>query len=183
MKIIIPSSLSLDDSLASMSIPEHVEKMSNAGVNLSNTSPAHEESDEPKRSKRDRVVKDFGSDFVTYNIEDDLITFKDAMASSEAKQWKEVKSEMDSIVSNGTWIYLKTDFLYGELEEEIYMDQPEEFIAHGNEYKVCKLVKSLYGLKQAPEQWHEKFDKIILAFGFTVMRVIHIFIVKLKEIK
>ena len=49
--------------------------------------------------------KYFGSDFVTYNIEDDPITFKDAMASSEAKQWKEaVKSEMDSIVSNGTWV-------------------------------------------------------------------------------
>ncbi|KAL0439034.1 UNVERIFIED_CONTAM: putative mitochondrial protein [Sesamum latifolium] len=63
------------------------------------------ESDEPRRSKRARVVKDFGSDFVTYNIEDDPVTFKDAMASSEAKQWKEaVKSEMDSIVSNGTWV-------------------------------------------------------------------------------
>ncbi|KAK4401966.1 hypothetical protein Sango_0937300 [Sesamum angolense] len=65
----------------------------------------HEESDIPRRSKRARVVKDFGSDFVTYNIEDDPITFKDAMASSEAKQWKEaVKSEMDSIISNGTWV-------------------------------------------------------------------------------
>ncbi|KAL0339151.1 UNVERIFIED_CONTAM: Retrovirus-related Pol polyprotein from transposon TNT 1-94 [Sesamum angustifolium] len=58
--------------------------------------------------------------------------------------------------------------LYGELEEEIYMDQPEGFVAHGNERKVCKLVKSLYGLKQAPKQWHEKFDQTILAFGFTV---------------
>ncbi|KAL2243593.1 UNVERIFIED_CONTAM: Retrovirus-related Pol polyprotein from transposon TNT 1-94 [Sesamum indicum] len=63
---------------------------------------------------------------------------------------------------------VKTAFLYGELEEEIYMDQPEGFVAHGNEHKVCKLVKSLYGLKQAPKQWHEKFDKTILAFGFTV---------------
>ncbi|KAL0346475.1 UNVERIFIED_CONTAM: Retrovirus-related Pol polyprotein from transposon TNT 1-94 [Sesamum calycinum] len=164
----------------------------------------------------------------------------------EAKQWKEaVKSEMDSIVSNGTWVLVdlppgcttigckwifkkklkpdgsidkfkarlvakgfkqkegidyfdtyspvarlttirvlialasvynlsihqmdvKTAFLYGELEEEIYMDQPEGFVAHGNERKVCKLVKSLYGLKQAPKQWHEKFDQTILAFGFTV---------------
>ncbi|KAK4385553.1 Expansin-B4 [Sesamum angolense] len=62
---------------------------------------------------------------------------------------------------------VKTTFLYSELEEEIYRDQPEGFIAHGNERKVCKLVKSLYGLKQAPKQWHEKFDQIILAFGFT----------------
>ncbi|KAL0454823.1 UNVERIFIED_CONTAM: Retrovirus-related Pol polyprotein from transposon TNT 1-94 [Sesamum latifolium] len=46
---------------------------------------------------------------------------------------------------------VKTTFLYGELEEKIYMDQPEGFVAHGNERKVCKLVKSLYGLKQAPK--------------------------------
>ncbi|KAL0423719.1 UNVERIFIED_CONTAM: Retrovirus-related Pol polyprotein from transposon TNT 1-94 [Sesamum radiatum] len=63
---------------------------------------------------------------------------------------------------------MKTAFLYGELEEEIYMDQHEGFVAHDNKHKVCKFVKSLYGLKQAPKQWHEKFDKTILAFGFTV---------------
>ncbi|KAL0409747.1 UNVERIFIED_CONTAM: hypothetical protein Sradi_1909100 [Sesamum radiatum] len=104
MKTGIPSSVSLDDSLASTSILEHVEKMTNVGVNPSSTSLAHEESDEPRRSKRARVVKDFESDFVTYNTKDDPITFKDAMASSEAKQWKEaVKSEMDSIISNETW--------------------------------------------------------------------------------
>ncbi|KAK4382083.1 hypothetical protein Sango_2905800 [Sesamum angolense] len=68
---------------------------------VESSSLTHEESDIPRRSKRARVVKDFGSDFVTYNIEDDPVTFKDAMASLEAKQWKEaVKSEMDSIVSN-----------------------------------------------------------------------------------
>ncbi|KAL0375539.1 UNVERIFIED_CONTAM: Retrovirus-related Pol polyprotein from transposon TNT 1-94 [Sesamum calycinum] len=214
MKTGITSSVSLDDSLASTSILEHAEKMTNVGVNPNSTSLTHEELDIPKQSKRARVVKDFESDFITYNIEDDPVTFKDAMASSEAKQWKEaVKSEMGSIVFNGTWVlvdnppgvlllggnrlfrYLfsgssidynsvpialasvynlsihqmdvKTTFLYGELREEIYMDQPEGFIAHGNKRKVCKLVKSLYGLKQAPKQWHEKFDKTILVFGFT----------------
>ncbi|KAL0434111.1 UNVERIFIED_CONTAM: hypothetical protein Slati_2745400 [Sesamum latifolium] len=85
MKIRIPSSVSLDDSLASTSIPEHVEKMTNVGVNSSSTSLTHEESDEPRRSKRARVVKDFESDFITYNIEDDPVTFKDAMTSSKAK--------------------------------------------------------------------------------------------------
>ena len=42
---------------------------------------------------------------------------------------------------------MKTSFLYGELEEEIYMDQPEEFIVPGKEDYVCKLKRSLYGLK------------------------------------
>ncbi|KAK4400652.1 hypothetical protein Sango_1171300 [Sesamum angolense] len=85
MKTGIPSSVSLDDSLASTSIPEHVEKMTNVGVNPNSTSLTHEKSDIPGRSKRARVVKDFGSDFVTYHIVDDPVTFKDAMASSKAK--------------------------------------------------------------------------------------------------
>lgn len=55
---------------------------------------------------------------------------------------------------------VKNTFLNGELEEDIYMEQPEGFVALGNE-KVCRLVKSLYGLKQAPKQWHEKFNKIM----------------------
>ena len=61
---------------------------------------------------------------------------------------------------------VKTAFLNGDLDEEIYMDQPEEFIVSGQEDKVCKLNKSLYGLRQAPKQWHEKFDTCLLENGF-----------------
>jgi hypothetical protein len=46
---------------------------------------------------------------------------------------------------------VKTPFLNGDLDEEVYMEQPKGFIMHGNENKVCKLVKSLYGLKEAPK--------------------------------
>ena len=49
---------------------------------------------------------------------------------------------------------VKTTFLNGDLDEEVYMNQPEGFVLPGNEKKVCKLVKSLYDLKQAPKQWH-----------------------------
>ncbi|MCF8704107.1 hypothetical protein L3055_11275, partial [Corynebacterium sp. MC-02] len=63
---------------------------------------------------------------------------------------------------------VKTAFLNGELEEEVYMEQPEGFVVPGKERKVCKLVKSLYGLKQAPKQWHAKFDQTMLANGFKI---------------
>ena len=63
---------------------------------------------------------------------------------------------------------VKTAFLNGELEEEIYMDQPDGFVANGQEDKVGKLLKSLYGLKQAPKQWHEKFDRTLTSAGFVV---------------
>ncbi|GKD04006.1 retrovirus-related pol polyprotein from transposon TNT 1-94 [Tanacetum coccineum] len=62
---------------------------------------------------------------------------------------------------------VKTVFLNGDLDEEVYMKQPEGFVLLGHENKVCKLKKSLYGLKQAPKQWHDKFDKSILSNDFT----------------
>ena len=62
---------------------------------------------------------------------------------------------------------VKTAFLYGELDEEVYMKQPG-FVLEGQEQKVCKLVESLYGLKQAPKQWHQKFDETILSLGFKL---------------
>ena len=62
----------------------------------------------------------------------------------------------------------KLFFLNGDLDEEIYMVQPEGFVVPGQERKVCKLVKSLYGLKQAPKQWHDKFDKTMTGNGFHV---------------
>ena len=63
---------------------------------------------------------------------------------------------------------IKITLLNGELEEEIYMDQPDGFVANGQEGKIYKLLKSLYGLKQAPKQWHEKFDKTLTSAGFVV---------------
>jgi hypothetical protein len=62
---------------------------------------------------------------------------------------------------------VKTAFLHGDLDEEIYMKQPVGFIGKGKEEMVCRLKKSLYGLKQAPRQWYKKFDGFMQRSGYT----------------
>ena len=61
---------------------------------------------------------------------------------------------------------VKMTFLNGNLEEEVYMIQPEGFSSNEGEHLVCKLNKSIYGLKQASRQWYLKFHEVIASFGF-----------------
>ena len=61
---------------------------------------------------------------------------------------------------------VKTAFLHGDLDKEIYMEQPEGFQVKGKEDYVCKLHKSLYGLKQAPRQWYKKFESVMGKQGY-----------------
>ena len=73
---------------------------------------------------------------------------------------------------------VKTAFLHGDLEEEIYMEQPEGFRVKGKEDFVCKLNKSLYGLKQAPRQWYKKFESVMREQGYTKLPLIIVFLCK-----
>ncbi|KAL7290824.1 hypothetical protein TKK_0015564 [Trichogramma kaykai] len=59
---------------------------------------------------------------------------------------------------------VKTAFLHGDLEEQIFMFQPEGFSDKSN--KVCLLKKSLYGLKQAPRNWNGRFTKFLKSLHF-----------------
>ena len=58
-----------------------------------------------------------------------------------------------------------TAFLNDELEEEVYMKQPEGIIAEGKENLVCKLNKSIYGLKQSPKCWNTTLDTQLKKMG------------------
>ena len=62
---------------------------------------------------------------------------------------------------------MKTAFLHGDLEEEIYIEQPEGFTAKGKEHLVCGFKKSLYRLKHAPRQWCKKFDSFMVDHGYA----------------
>ena len=61
---------------------------------------------------------------------------------------------------------VKMAFLNGNIEEEVYMKQPEGFSSSEGEHLVCKLKKSIYGLKQASRQRYLKFHEVITSFGF-----------------
>ena len=63
---------------------------------------------------------------------------------------------------------VKTAFLNGDIDETIYMVQPESFEVDDPKQMVCKLRKSIYGLKQASRQWYHKFHQIILSYGFEM---------------
>ena len=75
---------------------------------------------------------------------------------------------------------VKTAFLNGELEEEVYMTQPEGFIEVGKEHLVCKLQKSLYGLKQAPRAWNTLIDGFLKEKGFVQSMADHCIYTRLE---
>nr|GEX66600.1 retrotransposon protein, putative, Ty1-copia subclass [Tanacetum cinerariifolium] len=62
---------------------------------------------------------------------------------------------------------VKTAFLNGYLDENIYMIQPESFVDPNHPRKVCKLQRSIYGLKQVSRSWNKRFDDEIKKFGFA----------------
>ncbi|KAL0425549.1 UNVERIFIED_CONTAM: Retrovirus-related Pol polyprotein from transposon TNT 1-94 [Sesamum radiatum] len=75
-----------------------------------------------------------------------------------------------AIAANKKWkIYqmdVKSAFLNGYIDEEIYVEQPQGFIAKGSEEKVLRLKKALYGLKQAPRAWYSRIDKYFMIEDF-----------------
>ena len=61
---------------------------------------------------------------------------------------------------------VKSAFLDGVLEEEVYLEQPPGYMKIGEEKKVLKLKKALYGLKQAPQAWKTRIDTYFKENGY-----------------
>jgi hypothetical protein len=62
-------------------------------------------------------------------------------------------------------MYVKTTFLNGDIEEELYIKQPDGFVIHEKESHVCMLKKALYGLKQPPRAWYARIDGNLIILG------------------
>ncbi|GKE17401.1 putative RNA-directed DNA polymerase, partial [Tanacetum coccineum] len=62
---------------------------------------------------------------------------------------------------------VKTAFLNGRINDDVYMVQPEGFVNPKHPGRVCKLQRSIYGLKQASKSWNKRFDEEIKKYGFT----------------
>ncbi|KAL2634371.1 hypothetical protein R1flu_005850 [Riccia fluitans] len=101
----------------------------------------------------------------------------EAQNLAEKVEWSmTMRKEMKSINDNKTWELVElpkdkqmdvvTTFLYGVLDEVIFMRQPLDFARKGHESLMCKLLKSLYGLKQSPQQWNKRFDDFMTSQGF-----------------
>ena len=62
---------------------------------------------------------------------------------------------------------VKTTFLNGEIEEDVYIKKLEGFMIHDEKSHAFRLKKALYRLKQAPRAWYEKMDGFLMSLGFS----------------
>ena len=136
-------------------LPKHKRALKNKWVYRLKT----EEGNSLPRYKARLVVKGFSQ---KKGIDFDEI-FSPVVKMSSIRVVLALAASMDLEVEQ---LDVKTAFLHGDLEEEIYMEQPEGFHEKGKEQLVCLLKKSLYGLKQAPRQWYRKFESFMVDHGF-----------------
>lgn len=61
---------------------------------------------------------------------------------------------------------VKSAFLHGDLNEEVYVEQPPGYVIKEEEHKVYRLRKALYGLKQAPRAWYSRIEAYFMNEGF-----------------
>ena len=78
---------------------------------------------------------------------------------------------------------VKTAFLHSPIEEEVYLEQPQEFVKRGSDGKklVCRLNKSIYGLKQVADNWYRELANFLLRQGFKRSRNVYSLIARAEK--
>ncbi|KAL9262142.1 Retrovirus-related Pol polyprotein from transposon RE1-like protein [Drosera capensis] len=106
------------------------------------------------------------------NAKGEIERYKARLVAKGYKQKAEIDyDEMD----------VKSTFLNGVLEEEVYLEQPPGYMKAGDENKVLKLKKALYGLKQAPRAWNTRIDTYFKENGFEQCPFEYALYVKKKD--
>lgn len=96
-------------------------------------------------------------------------------------RWDTIRMIIATAANQNWSIYqldVKSAFLHGELQETVYIDQPQGFVKKGGEEKVYRLKKALYGLKQAPRAWFSKIESHFIREGFKRSESEHTLFVK-----
>ena len=97
----------------------------------------------------------YGIDYgEVYAPVDRMETVRTVVALASQRNWKIFQLDV------------KSAFLHGKLEEDVYVEQPQGYEIKGSEDKVYKLHKALYGLKQAPRAWFSRILSYFIAQGF-----------------
>ena len=89
---------------------------------------------------------------------------------SPIARYSSIRSILSLLAHMGWCIHqmgVKTTFLNGIIEEEVYIEQPEGFKIFNSELHACRLKRAMYGLKQAPCAWYTQIDNYFTGLGFT----------------
>ena len=109
----------------------------------------------------------YGIDFEeTFSLVAKMATVREVISMAAAKGWE--LQQMD----------VKNAFLNGELQEEVYMEQPEGYVHPEFPHYVCRLKKALYGWKQAPRAWTYRMSRFLQSIGFETSKADHSLYVK-----
>ena len=85
-------------------------------------------------------------------------------------RYTSIRAIMSLAASRGWSLHqmdVKTTFLNGAIEEEVYIEKPQGFEVHSRDTHVCRVKKDLYGLKQAPRAWYARIDSYLTRLGFS----------------
>jgi hypothetical protein len=99
-------------------------------------------------------------------------------------RWDRIRMVITSAARHGWNVYqldVKSAFLYGKLNEAVFVEQPRGYEKKGEEHKVYRLKKALYGLKQASRAWYSRIETYFIKEGFERCSCEHTLFIKTRN--